>query len=162
MISILLVLLLSSGFVVSQQEVMPVTEEEIVSYLQNNKLECLSRVGAVNDLAVTLAYLSLVAENELAQKKYGSAIEKLNKIKYYVAEKMKLVQQNCFVLTSLLIQKKKGAVGLKQENIDAMEKSYMRYLDLFYQELEVLVKLLIPLKDCDSMTQEEIDAILTV
>jgi histone deacetylase complex regulatory component SIN3 len=127
-------------------------EQQVVRFFQS--LE--ERIIRVDELLTT-------AYTVFEKRALTAPFEKIGALKKYLIDRVEHIQNFSLKMAALDMHKKSNDTAtISPEELDTLQQSYTRYLELFYQELEILLELLMPLKDCDTMTPEEINAILTI
>lgn len=69
--------------------------------------------------------------------------------------------QETYLVKMAVVYKKLTSDKITKAEMKESSALYMKHLELFSDEIAFLIKLLLPLKDLDTMTEEEIQAALT-
>lgn len=104
--------------------------------------------------------LETILKNEPKDSLSESVQEKLEEYLIDVITKIKQAQET-YLLKVATIYKKLTTKKISKNEMQQSSSMYAKHLELFSDELAVLIKLLMPFKDIDTMTEEEIQAALT-
>lgn len=143
-----------------------ISEQEYAEFFTNNQSSWVPLLQRCNEAVAMFAYCTMLVEAGLIKKgsraALDGAVNKINSLKTYVTDRIKFIESSYIRIISFQIYEKRGMKLQKESDLISMESNFIRYLELFSDEIEVLIKLLIPLKDCETMTDEQINTLLTV
>lgn len=104
--------------------------------------------------------LETILKNEPKDSLSESVQEKFEEYLIDVITKIKQAQET-YLLKVATIYKKLTTKKISKNEMQQSSSMYAKHLELFSDELAALIKLLMPFKDIDTMTEEEIQAALT-
>lgn len=137
-------------------------EEKVEKRFDSLATEHASIINNTQDLVEQLQKLMekiISSERKTALSK--AVQESLERLLVNIITKIKEAQETYLVQMAVIYKKLTSDTMTKAEMKDA-STLYAKHLSLFSDEIAFLIKLLLPLKDFDTMTEEEIQAALTV
>lgn len=138
------------------------THEEKIAKRVQKVLE--SKEDLISGIKSNIEELQGLLQNVIAYtEKEGldnELLEKLNDFLVNVITRLKEGQDNYFESLTTVFKAVQVKTIAKKE-FEEVKEFHAKHLELFSDEIAFLIKLLVPLKDIDTMTQEEITQALT-